>query len=116
MKKHIAKRVDAMQLSKALLNATVRVSPQRRREISGKFLSRNREEIRDSVRAEPEVIRILEDILNKARRRETIAGVIVLVLPDVTICSAISAPNVGRHHLVAACDYLKQDIIAETDD
>jgi hypothetical protein len=104
-----------MQLSKAQSNASVRLSPQRRNEISAKVLSLNREEIRASVRVEPGVIKILEDILNEARSGETIAGAIVLVRPNLTICSAISAPNGGRHHLVAACNYLKQDIIAETD-
>jgi hypothetical protein len=61
------------------------------------------------------VIKILEQLLDEARGGEAIAGAIVLVRPDATICSAISAPHGGRHHLVAACDYLKQDIIAETD-
>jgi hypothetical protein len=71
--------MDAMQLSAALSNATVRVSPQRRKEISGKVLSVNRKEIRASVRVEPGVIKILEDILYEARSGETIAGAIVLV-------------------------------------
>jgi hypothetical protein len=83
--------------------------------MSGKTLTLDREGIRPSVRVEPGVIEILEDLLDEARRGETIAGAIVLVRSDETICSAISAPHGGRHHLVAACDYLKQDIIAETD-
>jgi hypothetical protein len=83
--------------------------------MSGKILTLDREGIRPSVRVEPGVIEILEDLLDQARRGETIAGAIVLVRSNATICSAISAPHGGRHHLVAACDYLKQDIIAETD-
>ena len=83
--------------------------------MSAEVLSLSREGIRASVRVEPEVIKSLENFLDEARRGETIAGAIVLVRPNVTICTAISAPNGGRHHLVAACNYLKQDIIAETD-
>ena len=83
--------------------------------MSAKVLSLSREAIRASVRVEPDVIKILEDFLDQARRGETIAGAIALVRPNGTICSAISAPRGGRHHLVAACNYLKQDIIAETD-
>ena len=83
--------------------------------MSGKVLSLSRDGIRASVRVEPGVIKILEDFLDQARRGEAIAGAIVLVRPNATICSAISAPRRGRHHLVAACDYLKQDIIVETD-
>jgi hypothetical protein len=98
-----------------LSKATGSVSPQGRTEIGGKVLSLNRERIRASVRVEPGVIKILEDFLSEARRGEPIAGAIVLVRPNATICSAISAPHGGRHYLVAACDYLKQDIIAETD-
>ncbi len=113
--KLITKGMDAMQLSKSPSTATVSVSPQGRKAISAKFLSLSREGIRASVRVEPGVIKILEDFLDEARRGEAIAGAIVLVRPNATICSAISAPHGGRHHLVAACDYLKQDIIAETD-
>jgi hypothetical protein len=111
--------MDAMLLSKDLSNAAVSVSSQGWKEISGKALSLNHEEIqpaiRASVRVEPGVIKILEDVLAEARGGETIAGAIVLVRPNGTICSAISAPHGGRHHLVAACNYLKRDIIAETD-
>ncbi len=84
--------------------------------MSANVLSLSREATRASVRGEPGVINILEDFLDEARRGgEAIAGAIVLVRPNATICSAISAPHGGTHHLVAACDYLKQDIIAETD-
>ena len=114
-KKNITKQVDAMQLSKDLSSTVVCFSPQGRKKISGEILNPNREEIRASVRVEPGVIKILEDILDEARRGETIAGAIVLVRPNATVCSAISAPNGGRHHLIAACDYLKKEIIAETD-
>jgi hypothetical protein len=107
--------MDAMRLSKGLSTATVSGSPQTPKERSGKVLSLNREAIRPSVRAEAAVIKILEQLLDEARGGEAIAGAIVLVRPDATIWSAISAPHGGRHHLVAACDYLKQDIIAETD-
>jgi len=107
--------MDAMQLSKHRSTATVSVSPQGRKAISAKVLRLSREGIRASVRVEPGVIKILEDFLDEARCGEIIAGAIVLVRKNATICSAISAPHGGRHHLVAACDYLKQDIIAETD-
>ena len=107
--------MDAMQLSKRLSNDTVSALPLGRKAMSAKVLSLSREAIRASVRVEPDVIKILEDFLDQARRGETIAGAIVLVRPNATICSAISAPHGGRHHLVAACNYLKQDIIAETD-
>jgi len=87
--------------------------------MSGIVLSLSREGIRASVRAqvpvEAGVIKILEELLDEARCGETIAGAIVLVRANATICSAISAPHGGRHDLVAACDYLKRDIIAETD-
>jgi hypothetical protein len=107
--------MDPMQSSNLLSNATVSVSPQRRTEIGGKVINLNREGIRASVRVEPEVIKILKDFLSEARHGETIAGAIVLVRPNQTICSAVIAPHGGRHHLVAAGNYLKQDIIAETD-
>ena len=83
--------------------------------MSGKTLTLDREGIRPSVRVEPGVIEVLEDFLDEARDREIIAGAIVLVRANETICSAISAPRGARRHLVAACNYLKQDIIAETD-
>ena len=107
--------MDAMQLSKRLSNDTVSALPLGRKAMSAKVLSLSCEAIRASVRVEPDVIEILEDFLDEARRGETIAGAIVLVRPNATICSAISAPHGGRHHLVAACNYLKQDIITETD-
>ena len=107
--------MDIMQLSKRLSDATVSISPQGRKAMSAKVLSLSCEAIRASVRVEPHVIKILEDFLDEARRGETIAGAIVLVRQNATICSAISAPHGDRHHPVAACNYLKQDIIAETD-
>jgi hypothetical protein len=110
---------DAMQLSKRLSNGSVSLAPQRRKEKSGIVLSLNREgiqaSVRASVRAEPGVIEMLEELLDESRGGEATAGAIVLVRPNGTICTAISAPHGGRHQLVAACDYLKQDIIAETD-
>jgi hypothetical protein len=111
--------VDSMQLSKLLSNAGVSISPERRKELSGIVVSLDREgiqaSVRASVRAELGVIGILQELLDESRGGEAIAGAIVLVRPNGTVCSAISAPHGGRHHLVAACDYLKQDIIAETD-
>jgi hypothetical protein len=107
--------MDAMQLLKRLSNAAVSVSTQGGKAMSAKVLSLSREGIRASVRVEPGVIKILEDSLDEARRGGTIAGAILLVRPNGTICTAISAPHGGRHYLVAACDYLQQDIIAETD-
>jgi hypothetical protein len=83
--------------------------------VSAKVLSLAREGIRASVQVDPGVIKILEDFLDEARAGEVNAGAILLVRPNATIHCAISAPHGGRHHLVAACDYLKQDIIAETD-
>ncbi len=78
-------------------------------------LSLNRERIRASIRTDPVVIDILEQVLDEARRGEIIAAAIALVRPDATICSCVSAPYGGGHHLVAACNYLKQDVIAQTD-
>ena len=107
--------MDAMQLSKRLSNDTVSASPLGRKAMSAKVISLSREPLRASVRVEPQVIEALEDLLVEARRGEIIAGAIVLVRPNATLCSAISAPHGGRRHLVAACDYLKRDIIAATD-
>jgi hypothetical protein len=73
------------------------------------------ERIRALFGAEPRVLDILEEFLNEARDGEFIAGAIVLVRRDATARSCVTAPDGGRHHLVAACDYLKRDIIAETD-
>ena len=102
-----------MQFSKGFSSAAISASPKARAEIGGKVL--DREAIPASIRVEPQVIKILEDFLDEARRGGAIAGAIMLVRPNATICSAVSAPHGGRHHLVAACDYLKRDIIAETD-
>ena len=75
----------------------------------------NRASLRASIRANPVVIDILEQVLDSARRGGILAAATVLVRPDATIHSCVSAPRGGGHHLVAACKYLKQDIIAETD-
>ena len=75
----------------------------------------NRALIRASIRANPVVIDILHQVLDAARHGKIMAAAIVLVRPDATIHSCVSAPRGGGHHLVAACKYLKQDIIAETD-
>ena len=104
-----------MQFSKRPSSAAISASPQARAEIGGTVLSLGREAIRASIRVEPQVIKILEDFLDEARRGGAIAGAVVLVRPSATICSAVSAPHGDWRHLVAACDYLKRDIIAETD-
>jgi hypothetical protein len=71
---------------------------------------------RPSNGAEPEVIKMLEDALDQARRAEIIAAAIVFARPNEDKCSGVSAPpRAGRRYLVAACDYLKRDVIAETD-
>jgi hypothetical protein len=92
---------------------------QHRKKLNGTVLSLNREGIQASVRtsvcAEAGVIEILEELLEEARGGETIAGAIILARPNGTICTAIGAPHGGRDYLVAACHYLKQDLIAETD-
>jgi hypothetical protein len=69
------------------------------------------------MRNEPRVLDILEEFLDEARDRdsEIIAAAIVLVHADATASTCVGAPGGGRHRLVAACDYLKRDIIAETD-
>jgi hypothetical protein len=74
-----------------------------------------RERIRASTRTDPRVADILEEFLNGAREREIIAAAIVLVRPDGTASTCVDALDGGRHRLIAACDYLKRDIIAETD-
>jgi hypothetical protein len=64
---------------------------------------------------DPKVIKILEEAVNEARRGEIIAAAIVFARPNEDKCSAVSAvPGGNMHYLVAACDYLKRDIIAET--
>ena len=78
-------------------------------------LSLNREPIRASIRVDPMVIDILEQVLDAARHGGIMAAAIVFVRPDATARSFVSAPDGGGHHLVAACKYLKQDIIARTD-
>jgi len=71
---------------------------------------------RASHGAEPEVIKILKKALDGARRGEIIAAAIVFARPNDDKCSGVSAPpGAGSHYLVGACHYLKQDIIAETD-
>lgn len=79
-------------------------------------LSRNGGGGRAANGAEPEVIKILKDALNEARRGEIIAAAIVFARPNEDKCSSVSAaPGGDMHYLVAACDYLKRDIIAATD-
>jgi len=64
----------------------------------------------------PEVIKLLGDALDPARRAEIIAAAIVFARPNEDRCFGVSAPPpVGRRYLATACDYLKRDIIAETD-
>lgn len=59
---------------------------------------------------------MLEDALDQARRAEIIAAGIVFQRRNEDKCSGVSAPSrVGRRYLAAACDYLKRDVIAETD-
>ena len=71
---------------------------------------------RASNGAEPEVIKRLEEALDQARRGEIIAAAIVFARPNEDKCFGVSAPpHAGRRHLAAACDYLKRDVIAETD-
>jgi hypothetical protein len=75
----------------------------------------NRALVRGSIRADPVVIDILEQVLDAARRGRIMAAATVLVRPDGTMRSCVSSLNGGGHRLVAACKYLKQDIIAQTD-
>jgi hypothetical protein len=80
-------------------------------------LSRNGEGGRATNGAEPKVIKILEEALKEARRGQIIAAAIVFARPNEDKCSGVSAaPGGDMHYLAAACDYLKRDIIAETDD
>jgi hypothetical protein len=66
--------------------------------------------------AVPKVIKILEEALNEARRGQIIAAAIVFARPNEHQCLGVSATPAGdMHYLVAACDYLKRDIIAATD-
>ena len=79
-------------------------------------LSRNGGRGRATNGVGPELIKILEKALNEARRGEIIAAAIVYARPNEDKCSGVSAAAAGdMHYLVAACDYLKRDIIAETD-
>jgi hypothetical protein len=62
------------------------------------------------------VVKILEKALNEARRGEIIAAAIVFARPNEDRCFGVSAaPGGDMHYLLAACDYLKRDIIATTD-
>jgi hypothetical protein len=79
-------------------------------------LSRNGGGGRTTNGVEPKVIKILEEALSEARRGEIIAAAIVFARPNEDKCSGVSAaPGGDMHYLVAACDHLKRDIIAETD-
>ena len=89
-------------------------SPARRRVLPA--LSGNGGGGRAANGVEPKVIKILEKALNEARRGEIIAAAIVFARPNEDKCSGVSAaPGGDMHYLVAACDYLKRDIIAATD-
>jgi hypothetical protein len=56
---------------------------------------------------EPDVIRILMEALDQARRGEIRAAAIVFARPNQDKCSGVSAPmRAARRYLVAACDYL----------
>jgi hypothetical protein len=79
-------------------------------------LSRNGGGRRARNGVEPKVIKILEEALNEARRGEIIAAAIVFARPNEDKCSGVcAAPGGDMHYLVAACDHLKRDIIAATD-
>jgi hypothetical protein len=79
-------------------------------------LSRNGEKSRATNGVEPNVIKILEEALNEARRGEIIAAAIVFARPKEDKCSGVSAaPGGDMQYLVAACDCLKREIIAATD-
>jgi hypothetical protein len=79
-------------------------------------LSRNGGGGRAKNGVEPKVIKILEEALNEARRGEIIAAAIVFARPNEDKCSGVSAsPGGDMRYLIAACDYLKRDIIAKTD-
>jgi hypothetical protein len=79
-------------------------------------LSRNGRGGRAGNGVAPKVIKMLEEALNEARRGEIIAAAIVFARPNEDECSAVSAaPGGDMHYLVAACEYLKRDIIAATD-
>jgi hypothetical protein len=75
----------------------------------------NRALVRASIRVDPVVIDILEQVLDAARRGGILAAATVRVRPDGTIHSCVSSSNGGGRHLPAACKYPKQDIIAQTD-
>ena len=75
----------------------------------------NRALVRASIRVDPVVLDILEQVLDAARRGRIMAAATVMVRPDGTVGSCVSSSDGGGHHLVAACKYLKQDIIARTD-
>lgn len=71
---------------------------------------------RASNGVEPDVIKLLEEALDQACCGEIIAAAVVFARPDEDKCFGVSAPpRAGRRHLAAACDYLKRDVIAETD-
>jgi len=84
--------------------------------LSGRSIRSRNGRGRASNGAEPELIKMLEEALDQARRGEIIAAAIVFARPNEDRCSGVSAPpRAGRRYLAAACDYLKRDVIAETD-
>lgn len=79
-------------------------------------LSRNGAAGRATNGVKPEVINILEEALDEARRGEIVAAALVFARPNEDRCSAVSATPAGDMlYLVAACDCLKRDLIAATD-
>lgn len=67
--------------------------------------------------SEPEVIAVLERVLEMAKNGELNSVGIVVVRKNWEIGSFARYPGGGRHLIVAGCEYLKNDLInAESED
>jgi hypothetical protein len=65
--------------------------------------------------ADPRIIEALEELTDWARKGEIIGIGIVIVRPNKEIGTRTRGGGV-RHYLVAGCEYLKNDIIKESED
>jgi hypothetical protein len=61
--------------------------------------------------AEPDVIQMLEEALEKARSGDVVSVGLVLVSPRGLISPWWANPGAAAHYLVAGCEYLKAAII-----
>jgi hypothetical protein len=65
----------------------------------------------DESGAYTDIVNRLENFLEMAKRGEIIAFALAVVAPNNHILTASEDGGGNRHFLVAACEYLKNDII-----